>query len=155
MQFLEREDFIAFNKDVINDYTGTFVPPNNLKNAEGLDYLIDICENNEIFGVQQYPTIAHIAALLLFKITSNHLFNDGNKRTAYSAAVYFLHLNGHRFRDKIEPVIKKDKTFVPKRLRSQPDHILEDLIQEIAQSQLEYEEVLLFVQNNIEAKPYY
>jgi len=58
MEFLEREVFIRINERVIKRFTGTFVPPTNLKNGEGLDYLIDICENNEIFGVQQYPTIA-------------------------------------------------------------------------------------------------
>lgn len=154
MIFLKREHFLTMNRKAIEKYTGTYVPPDNLKNSDGLDYLVDICENNEVFGEQQYPTIAHVAALILFKVTSNHLFNDGNKRTAFSATIYFLHINGHRIKDKIKPVIKDD-TFVPRNLRTYSYDILEDLIQEVAQSKLDYEDVLLFIQNNIEEQTLY
>jgi death-on-curing protein len=152
MKFVKREDVIKFNKGVIEKYTGTFMPPTNLKNAEGLDYLLDICENNEIFGVAQYPTVAHVAALLLYKITDNHLFNDGNKRTAYTTAYYFLHLNGYRFKERVQTVVDDNGTYIPRKIKTNTTNTLEQLIQEIAQSLLTYEDVYLFVERNIEEK---
>lgn len=41
--------------------------------------------------------IAALAAAYAFGIVRNHPFVDGNKRTAFMTAVFFLELNGHRF----------------------------------------------------------
>lgn len=35
-----------------------------------------------------------LAAAYLFHVAKAHAFTDGNKRTAYLSALYFLHLNG-------------------------------------------------------------
>ena len=43
-----------------------------------------------------YPTIAAKAAALLFGLTRNHPFIDGNKRTAVLATVFFLLNNDYR-----------------------------------------------------------
>ncbi|HRK64472.1 MAG TPA: type II toxin-antitoxin system death-on-curing family toxin [Terricaulis sp.] len=40
---------------------------------------------------------AALAAAYAFGIVRNHPFVDGNKRTAFMTAVFFLELNGHRF----------------------------------------------------------
>lgn len=42
--------------------------------------------------------IAEIAAAYAFGITKAHAFVDGNKRTAFVAALTFLRLNGYSFR---------------------------------------------------------
>ena len=41
--------------------------------------------------------VAALAAAYAFGIVRNHPFVDGNKRTAFMTAVFFLELNGHRF----------------------------------------------------------
>lgn len=41
--------------------------------------------------------VAVLAAAYAFGIIRNHPFVDGNKRTAFMTAVFFLELNGYRF----------------------------------------------------------
>jgi death-on-curing protein len=45
-------------------------------------------------GKSPYADIVEIAAAYLFYICRNHLFVDGNERTAMMAAIVFLRLNG-------------------------------------------------------------
>lgn len=40
--------------------------------------------------------LAALAASLCYGLAKNHGFRDGNKRTAFTAAAVFLHLNGRR-----------------------------------------------------------
>ncbi len=49
-----------------------------------------------VFGEDAYPTIFDKAAALLESLARNHALIDGNKRTAWTSAVVFLGLNGHR-----------------------------------------------------------
>ena len=44
-------------------------------------------------GVDVYPTLEEKAAMLLYLITKNHSFSDGNKRIAASCFLYFLDKN--------------------------------------------------------------
>lgn len=45
-------------------------------------------------GEELYPTLEEKAAMLLYLITKNHSFSDGNKRIAASCFLYFLEKNG-------------------------------------------------------------
>ncbi|MBD5474045.1 MAG: virulence protein RhuM/Fic/DOC family protein [Lachnospiraceae bacterium] len=52
------------------------------------------------FGGQEvYPTLEEKAAHLLYFVTKNHSFYDGNKRIAAAMFLYFLDKNGVLFRD--------------------------------------------------------
>ena len=44
-------------------------------------------------GVELYPTLEEKAAMLLYSITKNHSFSDGNKRIAAACFLYFLDKN--------------------------------------------------------------
>ena len=44
-------------------------------------------------GQELYPTLEEKAAMLLYLITKNHSFSDGNKRIAASCFLYFLNRN--------------------------------------------------------------
>lgn len=48
-------------------------------------------------GNDLYPDIFTKAAALLDSLNRNHPFLDGNKRTAISAAIIFLEMNGYAF----------------------------------------------------------
>lgn len=53
------------------------------------------------FGGQEiYPTLEEKAANLLYFITKNHSFSDGNKRIAATMFLYFLDKNGILFSDE-------------------------------------------------------
>ena len=45
-------------------------------------------------GVEFYPTVVEKAAVLGFRLCTNHGFNDGNKRVGYAALDVFLRVNG-------------------------------------------------------------
>ena len=45
-------------------------------------------------GQELYPTLEEKAAMLLYLITKNHSFSDGNKRIAASCFLYFMDRNG-------------------------------------------------------------
>ena len=61
----------------------------------------------EFGGVEIYPSLEEKAANLLYFITKNHSFSDGNKRIAAAMFLYFLDMNGALFLDegKTEKVI--------------------------------------------------
>lgn len=44
-----------------------------------------------------YPEMADKLAFLVFAITKNHAFHDGNKRSAIALGAYFLELNGYDY----------------------------------------------------------
>lgn len=46
-------------------------------------------------GEDFYPSLPDKAAALIWSITKNHPFNDGNKRAALTTAITFLAFNGH------------------------------------------------------------
>ena len=46
-----------------------------------------------VFGIDRYPTLAEKAATLIWGITKNHPFNDGNKRAALTTGFSFLFVN--------------------------------------------------------------
>lgn len=48
------------------------------------------------FGQDAYPTMPEKAAALLHALAHDHLFSDGNKRTAREAVTRFLDGNGYR-----------------------------------------------------------
>ena len=45
-------------------------------------------------GIERYPSIEEIAALLLYLVTKNHSFSDGNKRIAAMLFLWFMENNG-------------------------------------------------------------
>ncbi|MEE3451686.1 MAG: virulence protein RhuM/Fic/DOC family protein [Acutalibacteraceae bacterium] len=53
----------------------------------------------EFDGVELYPTLEEKAANLLYFVTKNHSFSDGNKRIAATMFLYFLDKNGALFLD--------------------------------------------------------
>ena len=45
-------------------------------------------------GVELYPSVEEKAAMLLYLVTKNHSFSDGNKRIAATLFLWFLNTNG-------------------------------------------------------------
>ena len=73
-------------------FGGLFSPPDNIKNHDAFNYLIEAVQS-EVYGKELYPDICSKAALYLFNIICNHIFNDGTKRTGLEAALLFLEKN--------------------------------------------------------------
>lgn len=62
-------------------------------------------------GEDVYPSVEEKAANLLYFVTKNHSFSDGNKRIAATIFLYFLQKNGILYRDNREKRID-DNTLV-------------------------------------------
>ncbi len=84
-------------------------------------------------GKDVYPTVEEKAANLLYFITKNHSFSDGNKRIAATMFLYFLDRNGLLFMD--------DKKLID-------DHTLVALTIMIAESKPEEKEMMVSVVMN-------
>lgn len=61
-------------------------------------------------GKDCYPTLEEKAAMLLYLITKNHSFSDGNKRIAASCFLYFLDKNNMLYKNNI-PIINNGTLF--------------------------------------------
>lgn len=81
-------------------------------------------------GTELYPTLEEKAANLLYFITKNHSFSDGNKRIAATMFLYFLDKNNALFKDG-EKIID--------------DHTLVALTIMIAQSNPKEKEIMISV----------
>ena len=59
-----------------------------------------ICQIYQTFGGQDlYPTVEEKAAMLLYLVTKNHSFSDGNKRIAATLFLWFMNENGILYDD--------------------------------------------------------
>ena len=61
-------------------------------------------------GKDCYPSLEEKAAMLLYLITKNHSFSDGNKRIAASCFLYFLDKNNMLYKNNI-PIIDNGTLF--------------------------------------------
>ena len=61
-------------------------------------------------GNDCYPTLEEKAAMLLYLITKNHSFSDGNKRIAASCFLYFLNKNNMLYKNDL-PIIDNGTLF--------------------------------------------
>jgi death-on-curing protein len=94
MIYLTRDDILSINKDMVLSYGGIYYNGvKNLKNKNSFEFLLS-AQNQNIFGTDRYPTIFDKAATYAFYIIKDHIFCDGNKRTAMIAAFTFLDING-------------------------------------------------------------
>ena len=57
-------------------------------------------------GKDLYPTLILKAAALIHSLLLNHVFVDGNKRTATISMIEFLILNGKKFEAKNKEIVK-------------------------------------------------
>jgi len=112
MEYLTKEDIIFINQKTIKKHGGNFVPPSNLLNESPLDYLVDIIDA-EMLGEPLYPKVSDKAALYMYNIISNHVFQDGNKRTGLESALLFLKLNSFQLQEALEKITIDDNRFVP------------------------------------------
>jgi death-on-curing protein len=76
-------------------FGGSYTSMNdNLLNPSSFEYLLEAIQA-EMFGIEIHPAIEAKAAVYMYNIISNHVFNDGNKRTGMAAAILFLKKNNY------------------------------------------------------------
>lgn len=98
------EDYMKLIREMHSEFqTGYFSKP---KDDSFLSSINQIRQSFD--GKDLYPTIEEKAANLLYFITKNHSFVDGNKRIAAACFIYFLEQNDLLMDDNGDPVISNE-----------------------------------------------
>ncbi|RXT19480.1 death-on-curing protein [Lacticaseibacillus chiayiensis] len=88
MEYLTQDEMISIN--AITQIDQHQQP--SVRDAEALDYIVKSAKQ-EVFGSVLYDTAEKLTAFYFIKLIKKHVFNDANKRTAYTAAFLFLDKN--------------------------------------------------------------
>lgn len=89
-KFLTLSEVLEFHEELIRDFGGS-PGIRDLGLAESALAMPQGGAGDEFFHAFPFE----MAAAYLYHIAQNHPFVDGNKRTAFAAALTFLELNGH------------------------------------------------------------
>lgn len=135
----QEERFHATYENAISEIEGLrkkFGGSNLFGNEKDDSFKSSIGQIYQTFGGEElYPSVEEKAAMLLYLVTKNHSFSDGNKRIAATLFLWFLNNNGILYR--------KDGT---KRLA---DNTLVALTLMIAESKTEEKDVIVKVVVNL------
>lgn len=88
MNYLSIEEILQLHYHIIEDYGGA----HGVREERRLLSVIE-APRQEVFGVEQYPTVHEKAAVYMRNIVADHPFFDGNKRTAITVGTIFLAYN--------------------------------------------------------------
>lgn len=89
------DDIVDINQYHINTTGGLNNGLDNLRSRGSLEWVLDAIQY-PLFGQDLYPTIVEKAAILSWVISADHVFFDGNNRTAGSILLIFLETNGYK-----------------------------------------------------------
>jgi len=96
-KILTVEDIIEINRRMIKESGGFHNSDNNSANLGPLEHILDVIQGS-VFGVNLYPSIFEKAGAIAWRIITEHVFFDGNKRTGMEACRNFLEQNGYNMR---------------------------------------------------------
>lgn len=91
MRYLELDELLAIACEVLELEAAALLHMADLGLADSA-----VARPHASFGGEEfYPAVGAKAATLLFGVTRNHPFVDGNKRVAALATLQFLNMNGY------------------------------------------------------------
>jgi len=147
MEYLTKEDIVLINSKTIKRHGGNFVSPFNFLNEPPLDYLVDAVQA-KMFGNPVYPEIYEKAGVYMFNIISNHVFQDGNKRTGLGAALIFLNLNDFFLINQLKKILNNKAKTIPEKGESDTEILIEFTL-ELAAGKISLEECQKWFKENI------
>ncbi len=91
IKYISREEVLRIYDELVKDFTDGKDPiePSGLKNPSLLDSAL-FHATTSYEDKFKYPTIESAAAALMYALSHNHAFHNGNKRTAMVAMLVFL-----------------------------------------------------------------
>lgn len=101
---MKSSDIINIHDDIIKNYGG--LP--GIKSRGSLASCIgkmDLIIN----GKEIYSTKADKVGILCYLLTMNHVFNDGNKRTAFASSVYYIDDDNINFSGLVDLILEASK----------------------------------------------
>ncbi|MEN9443208.1 MAG: hypothetical protein RIS47_98 [Bacteroidota bacterium] len=99
-----QDEYMQVIKSMYSDFeSGVFAVPKDDSFDSSINQI-----GQSFGGTELYPSIEEKAANLLYFITKNHSFVDGNKRIAAACFVYFLNKNNALYNSAGSPIISND-----------------------------------------------
>lgn len=89
-EWIEKETILCLHEQSLYEHGGSL----GMRDEGLLDSALGKPQNLFAYG---NPTVFDLAASYAYGLVKNHPFIDGNKRTAFVAAVLMLELNGFQF----------------------------------------------------------
>lgn len=103
---IHEEEFLEVIDKMKSEFASdVFAQPKDKSFSSSVNQIYQSFDGNEL-----YPTLEEKAAMLLYLITKNHSFSDGNKRIAASCFLYFLNKNGILYKND-KPIISNETLF--------------------------------------------
>lgn len=93
------EEVIKIHDDILNSSGGLA----GLSLHKSLEAALNRAENYSFY--EDVNDLFEIASIYCIAIAQGHLFNDGNKRTAFSVMYNFLEINGYELEAKSEVIV--------------------------------------------------
>lgn len=89
--FISKDEVLKIYNELVEDFSSVEDPisPAGLKHEHLLDSALFHMQTS-FKGITKYPTIESAAAALMYSLSNNHPFHNGNKRTAMVAMLVFL-----------------------------------------------------------------
>ncbi len=91
IRYLEIDEILELHFWIIEDFGGS----HGVRDELGLKSLV-AAPRTVVFGEEQYVSVHEKAAVYLRNCIADHIFTDGNKRTAVTITGIFLARNGWR-----------------------------------------------------------
>ncbi|MFZ0219371.1 MAG: type II toxin-antitoxin system death-on-curing family toxin [Candidatus Aquirickettsiella sp.] len=93
------EEVIKIHDDILNNSGGLA----GISLHKSLEAALNRAENYSFY--EDVNDLFEIASIYCIAIAQGHLFNDGNKRTAFSIMYNFLSINGYELEAKSEVIV--------------------------------------------------
>ncbi|WP_366533467.1 type II toxin-antitoxin system death-on-curing family toxin (plasmid) [Carnobacterium maltaromaticum] len=93
VKYLSDTDLIKINTYLIVTFSPKEIQ--GVKDSKILQMIVKQPQQ-EVFEEELYPTIIKKAGILLINIATKHAFHNANKRTAWTATIVFLDINGYK-----------------------------------------------------------
>jgi death on curing protein len=92
VQYLDPQEILILHSEIIDHTGGTH-------GIRDVNLFLSLAERpkTKVSGKEAHPGVWRKASVYLESLAQYHVFADGNKRTAFAAAVRFLYLNNYRF----------------------------------------------------------
>lgn len=103
---ISKEEYLAVINEMKSEFSSdVFANPKDDSFDSSINQVYQTFGGNDC-----YPTLEEKAAMLLYLITKNHSFSDGNKRIAASCFLYFLNKNNMLYKNNT-PIIDNGTLF--------------------------------------------
>ena len=103
---ISEEEFLQVIDKMKSEFSSdVFANPKDKSFSSSVNQIYQTFDSQEL-----YPTLEEKAAMLLYLITKNHSFSDGNKRIAASCFLYFMDKNNILYKNNM-PIIDNATLF--------------------------------------------